>query len=112
MDERKHQALLDRFWLWFAPAWFRWLGIISMMAAIKWIGDKSGDWLLRDIYVFSVFVCGSHFTAFFCRENGIPVRWIGTRGWRFLVALLLGGGMAVLALWLSTMLVARIAIMK
>jgi hypothetical protein len=110
--EREWQALSDRFWLWFAPAWFRWLGIISMMAVIKWLADKTGDSLLRDIYVFSIFICGSHFTAYFCRDDGLAVRWIGTRGWRYLLALLLGGAMAFLSFWLSATLVARIAVMK
>lgn len=109
MKESEAQAEIDGFWLWFAPVWFRWLSIICMMAAIKWLGDKSGDWLLGNIYWLSVVMCGPYFSAIFCRRDSWLLAKLGRVRWTILLAYIMGSLAAGGALWLSLALVDRIA---
>lgn len=89
-----------------AKLWFKYLGLVGMMAGMRWVEIKTGDYWMGNVNLISTMMAWSYFESILCRPDGWFMGRFSKRWWGKLCGLILGGAMASSALMFSMHLVA------
>jgi hypothetical protein len=92
-----------------AKVWFKYLGLIGMMAGMLWMKWKTGHPFLTVAIWISMGMALFYFDAVFCRPDGWLQRRMPNRWWGRLIGLLVGAVLCGIAFNFSFNLVRALA---